>query len=183
MKRGNKPALNFRLLFIFWVIISMGFLSGCQAVDNERIPNMVVNISLSDAGVWNTYGVSGFGSHRYFIFNGTGNSQPAGFRYTSKNATGFGGVLLIEGLDPYNNLGAYPLAYDLACPVERRADIRVEIDTENYVAYCRQCGSIYDVTMAAGAPIGGEALTGKYKYALKMYRVVPSGMGGYFIVN
>lgn len=163
-------------------LLSLGIV-GCQSVDNERIPNMVVNISLSDAGVWNTYGVAGFGSHRNFIFNGTGNSQPAGFPYTSKSATGFGGVLLIEGLDPYNNLGAYPLAYDLACPVERKADVRVIIDSENYVAVCPQCGSVYDVTMAAGAPIGGEAATGKYKYALKMYRVVPSGNGGYYIAN
>ena len=158
-------------------------LMACQSVDTQRIPNMVVNIALTDAGVWNTYGVAGFGSHRNFIFNGTGSSQPLGFPYTSKSATGFGGVLLIEGLDPYNNLGAYPLAYDLACPVERKADIRVRIDEENYVAVCPQCGSIYDVTMAAGAPISGEAATGKYKYALKMYRVVPSGSGGYYIAN
>lgn len=159
------------------------FLSGCHGVDSERIPNMVVNISLSDAGVWNTYGVAGFGSHRYFIYSPNGGSQPAGFRYTSKSATGFGGVLLIEGLDPYNNLGSWPLAYDLACPVERKPDIRVQIDEENYVAFCRQCNSVYDVTMAAGAPISGEAATGKYKYALKMYRVVPSGSGGYYILN
>lgn len=172
----RKSILLVTLLLSIW-------LSGCQSVDNERIPNMVVNISLSDAGVWNTYGVSGFGSHRYFIYSTNGNSQPAGFRYGSKSATGFGGVLLIEGLDPFNNLGAYPLAYDLACPVERQPNIRVIIDSENYVAFCPECGSVYDVTMGAGGPIGGPAYSGEYKYGLKMYRVVPSGMGGYMIVN
>ena len=171
----------------FWsigigLILTLGIQS-CQSVDNERIPNMVVNISLSDAGVWNTYGVSGFGSHRNFIYTGGANNQPSGFPYTTKSATGFGGVLLIEGLDPYNNLGAYPLAYDLACPVERQPNIRVMIDSENYVAVCPECGSVYDVTMGAGAAIGGEAATGKYKYGLKIYRVVASGLGGFYITN
>ena len=158
-------------------------LSGCQSVDDERIPNMMVNISLADAGVWNTYGVAGFGSHRNFILSPGGASQPSGFPYKTGSGTGFGGVLLIEGLDPYNNLGTYPLAYDLACPVERKANIRVSIDSENYVAVCSECKSVYDVTMASGAPIGGEAFNGKYKYALKSYRVIPSGNGGYYITN
>lgn len=158
-------------------------LTSCNGLDNERIPNMAVYISLADAGVWNTYGVSGFGSHRNFILTGQGAPQPSNFTYRPGSATGFGGVLLIEGMDPFNNLGAYPLAYDLACPVERDPNIRVYISNEDYVAVCSQCHSVYDVTMAAGAPISGEALTGKYKYALKQYSVVPSGSGGYIIRN
>ena len=168
------------ILFLISIILS---LSGCQSVDNERIPNMAVNISLADAGVWNTYGVSGFGSHRNFIYTGSGNSQPTGFPYKYGSATGFGGVLLIEGMDPFSAVTATPLAYDLACPVERKADIRVTISSEDYVAVCSQCHSTYDVTMGGGAPISGEAATGKYKYALKSYRVVASGNGGYVIIN
>ena len=166
-------------IFFLLLLVSILSLPGCRGVDNERIPNMPVNISLANAGLWNTYGVAGFGSHRNFIYG----KQPAGFSYKTNSATGFGGVLLIEGMDPYNNLGAYPLAYDLACPVERDPEIRVVVSNEDYVAVCPQCKSIYDVTMAAGAPISGEAATGKYKYALKMYRVVPSGSGGYYITN
>lgn len=169
------------------IIVSIiGFLfilPSCQGVDDNRIPNMVVNISLSDAGVWNTYGVSGFGTHRNFILNQSGTSQPAGFSYKYGSATGFGGVLLIEGIDALNPSVASPLAYDLACPVERNPNIRVVIDDETYVAVCKECQSIYDVTMAFGAPISGEAATGKYKYALKQYRVIPSGSGGYYITN
>ena len=144
---------------------------------------MAVNISLANVGLWNTYGVAGFGSHRNFIFNGSGASQPAGFTYKYGSATGFGGVLLIEGIDAFNPAIATPLAYDLACPVERKADVRVYIDNETYVAVCSQCKSTYDVTMGAGAPISGEAATGKYKYALKSYSVIPSGNGGYYITN
>ena len=164
------------------IIFSLG-IAGCQTVDNERIPNMAVNISLSDAGLWNTYGVSGFGSNRNFIYKPGGISVPSGFPYKYGSATGFGGVLLIEGIDPFSTITAAPLAYDLACPVERKADIRVHIDMDTYVAVCDECHSTYDVTMQGGAPISGVAATGKYKYALKSYHVVPAGNGGYYITN
>ena len=163
--------------------LSLLFLTGCQSVDDDRIPNWPVNISLADAGMWNTYGVAGFGSHRNFIYNKTGTSQPAGFPYKGTSATGFGGVLLIEGVDPLSYVTAAPLAYDLACPVERSAKVLVAVENETYMAVCPQCNSVYDVTMGHGAPISGEAATGKYKYALKSYRVIPSGNGGYYISN
>ena len=144
---------------------------------------MLVNISLADPGVWNSYGVSGFGSHRTFIYSTNGSSQPTGFTYKSGSGTGFGGVLLIEGMDPFSSLTSSPLAYDLACPVERKANIKVKIDPDTYVAFCPECGSTYDVTMQRGAPIEGEAAIGKYKYALKSYNCIPSGYGGYVITN
>lgn len=175
--------MKLRLTLLFCTAIGILAITGCRSVDNERIPNMAVYINLGDPGIWNTYGVSGFGSNRNFILNPTGKSEPAGFNYRSGSATGFGGVLLIEGMDPYNAVGAYPLAYDLACPVERDPKIRVLISAQDYVAYCTQCHSTYDVTMAGGAPLSGEAATGKYKYALKSYNVIPSGNGGYIIRN
>lgn len=170
------------LPLIIAIILGVQLIS-CQSVDNERIPNMAVNISLSDAGVWNSYGVSGFGNNRDFIYNPSGGSVPAGFPYKYGSATGFGGVLLIEGIDPFNPALAAPLAYDLACPVERKANVRVYIDKETYVAVCNECKSTYDVTMGSGAPLSGEAKNGKYKSALRQYRVVPSGNGGYYITN
>lgn len=183
--RSRFPAIFLPGYFSGWlmVIVAGFFLSGCQGVDNNRIPNYPVNISLSDAGLWNTYGVSGFGSHRNFIYSPSGGSQPSGFAYKAGSATGFGGVLLIEGVDPMSAVSAYPLAYDLSCPVERSATIRVFVENETYMAVCPQCNSVYDVTMGGGAPVSGEAATGKYKYALKSYRVTPSGNGGYFISN
>lgn len=175
MKRN--PVYYF--LYLFSLLIFMG----CRGVDNERIPNMPVNVSLADPGLWNTYGVSGFGSHRNFIFSPSGISQPSGFSYKSNSATGFGGILLIEGVDPMSAITATPLAYDLSCPVERKPDIRVAVENETYMAVCPECKSVYDVTIGSGAPISGEAATGKYKYALKSYRVIPGPSGGYFITN
>ncbi|MCH5232485.1 MAG: hypothetical protein J1E78_02520 [Muribaculaceae bacterium] len=156
--------------------------TSCDSVDSDRIPNQPVNISLENSGLWNTYGVSGFGSFRNFILS-SDVKLPSGFPYTSTSATGFGGVLLIEGLDPFSGSSTALMAYDLACPVERQSNVRVVIDDENYMARCPVCESVYDVTMQRGAPIGGMAATGKYKYALKSYRCVASVSGGYLITN
>ena len=171
-----KTFLGFLTVLSVAILLS---LQGCQSLDDDRIPNMPVNVSLADPGLWNTFGVSGFGSNRRFIYP----NQPAGYSYKSNGATGFGGVLLIEGVDPYSAVTAAPLAYDLACPVERKADVRVYVENETYMAVCPQCNSVYNVTTSGGAPISGEAAEGKYKYRLKMYRVIPSGTGGFYIVN
>lgn len=166
------------LYFLSIILLSILF-PGCATVDDERIPNMPVNISIADAGMWNTYGVSGFGTYKIFTLNPR---QPSSFPYSQKSYTGFGGVLLIEGVDPFSGNSSMPLAYDLACPVERVPETRVAIDPESYMAICPVCGSSYDVTMQRGAPVGGPALMGKYKYGLKNYTCLSTG-GGYIITN
>lgn len=138
---------------------------------------MPVNISLADVGLWNTYGVSGFGMHRYFIKQ---LKEPRNFQYLDRTLTGYGGVLLIGGVDPFTNNTDVPLAYDLSCPVERKPDIRVRVDVGTYEAICPECGSKYDVTMAGGSPVSGPAAADRY--ALRRYQCVPSGTG-YIITN
>lgn len=142
---------------------------------------MAVSINLSDPGVWATYGVAGFGSFNYFILQSNSPISPSGFTYLSNSATGFGGVLLIEGMDPFTAQTGVPLAYDLACPVEKQPTIRVAITGENYEAVCPVCDSHYDVTMGAGAPTAGPALTGEHKYGLRRYYCHPTSSGGYII--
>ena len=156
--------------------------SACDSIEDDRIPSLPVNINLADRGMWNTYGISGFGIHTEFILT-SNMRRPSGFPYTVQSATGFGGVLLIGGMDPYTTETDVPLAYDLACPVERQQDIRVEIDSRTLEAVCPVCGSHYDVTMAGGAPTSGPALTGKYKYGLRRYNCLPASAGGYVITN
>lgn len=155
-------------------------LSGCNNVNDDRIPSVAVNINLSDPGLWNTYGVSGFGIYRYFNMQ---SGEPRGYSYNAKSATGFGGVLLIGGMDPFTTETNVPLAYDLACPVECKSTVRVAIDNETWEAVCPVCGSHYDVTMAGGSPVSGPALTGKYKYGLRRYRCLRTQYGGYVITN
>lgn len=152
---------------------------GCHSVDDTRIPAAPVNINLSDAGMWSTYGVSGVGSYNYFIFQSGTPRQPSGFPYVDTSATGYGGVLLIEGFDPFSGDAGVPLAYDLSCPVEKSPEIRVKIESENYEAVCPVCDSHYNVLTGAGAPTAGEALT--LHYGLKRYYCIPTSSGGYII--
>jgi hypothetical protein len=154
--------------------------TGCNTIDDDRIPAMPVSINLGDVGVWNTYGVSGFGIYRIFIKD---LSEPSGFHYGQTTYTGFGGVLLIGGMDPYTSDTNVPLAYDLSCPVECKSDVRVYIDDSSLEAVCPVCDSHYDVVMAGGAPISGPALTGKYKYRLQPYSCLSSVGGGYLITR
>lgn len=161
--------------------ISILLLTSCQnAIDDERIPALPVNIKLDNPGLWNTYGAPGYGM--YNIFNKQ-KRLPANFSYTANTYTGFGGVLLIGGMDPYTAATNVPLAYDMACPVECRNSVTVYIDEGNLDAVCPVCGSRYNVVMGGGAPLAGPALTGEIKYRLQPYRCIPQISGGYIIVR
>ena len=157
------------------VVVSLG---GCNGVDDDRIPRMPVNINLSDPGVWSRYGVFGFGDARYFVKT---LGEPSGFFYSGETATGFGGVLLVRGMDPFSADTDVPLSYDLACPVECDPNIRVRVDASTFEAICPVCGSHYDVTMAGGSPVSGPALTGSKKLGLRRYSCYQSMYGGYLI--
>lgn len=169
--------LPFRLLTAVLLMLSA---SACNTLDDDRIPALPVNINLTDIGMWNTYGVFGFGQHREFIRE---LRKPANYSYGASTYTGYGGILLISGMDAYSTETNVPLAYDLSCPVECRADIRVYFDSETLEAVCPVCGSRYNVCEAAGAPVAGPALEGKYKYRLQPYLCIPSASGGYLITR
>lgn len=153
--------------------------AGCQTVNDSRIPAVPVYINLSNQGIWTTYGVSGFGDFNYFIFRSGSPIEPVGFNYLSTSATGYGGVLLIEGTDVFTGATGVPLAYDLACPVEKSPTIRVAIDPKTYDAVCPVCDSHYNVTTAPGAPVSNPALD--LHYGLRRYYCHPTTLGGYII--
>lgn len=167
---------------ILLLIALLSVATSCSQVDDDRIPSLPVYINLSGAGMWNTYGVAGVGISRSFI-NSHGVVSPSGFPFTATTYVGFGGVLLIGGVDPFTADPNVPLAYDLSCPVECSQTVRVYIDSNNLEAVCPECGSHYDVVTAGGAPVAGPALTGKYKYALRRYVCQPEQTGGYIIHN
>ena len=168
------------LLLSLMVLLSVAL--ACNQVDDDRIPSLPVYINLSGAGMWNSYGVSGVGVSRSFI-NWKGVMSPDGFPFTANTYLGFGGVLLIGGVDPFTSEPNVPLAYDLSCPVECSQTVRVAVDPDGLEAVCPECGSRYDVVMAGGSPVGGPALTGKYKYGLRRYVCEPAQGGGYVIHN
>ncbi|MCM1292126.1 MAG: hypothetical protein NC111_00190 [Bacteroides sp.] len=134
----------------------------CEHVDNHRIPPVNVNLNFTTIGNWHTYGVTPGTTARFIRDMGI----PSGYPYTVAEATGFGGLLLV--CDPN---GDY-FAYDLACPVECKQDIRVEDYSEGPIAglvRCPKCHSIYNV-YSGGGPYSGEAV--KLNYGLEPYRLL-----------
>lgn len=145
--------------------------ASCGHYEN-RIPPMPVRVTFPTVGDWNVYGISGAYSYKYFI-----KSQmiPAGFPYTALSETGFGGVLLTTDMHGDAH------AYDMACPVELRHDVRIGIDPEKMIARCDLCGSTYDVFDNYGMPLGGPARDREYRLA--RYNVIPGGAGEYMVIT
>lgn len=138
--------------------LSVG-LAACETVDDERIPYAPVNISFATVGEWQLYGVAGATDTRRFIKS---ERVPTNFPYTDYAQTGFGGVLLVGDFE------GVPHAYDLACPVERTASVRINVDLDAMAGYCPKCHSTYDI-FRLGTPLSGEAA--EKGYALTRYRV------------
>lgn len=97
--------------------------SGCHSVDDDRIPPLPVYLAFTTVGMWDTYGVAGATFHRRFILTER-LRVPENFPFTALSQTGYGGILLVSDI-----LGD-PQAYDLACPVEVRQDVRIRVDSE-----------------------------------------------------
>ncbi len=157
--------------YTLFVISFFLFFTSCESVEDERIPPVAVNIEFANVGMWNTYGVAGALDSRTFIKE---ERIPSDFPYTELTYTGFGGVLLVS------NIMNIPLAYDLACPVEVKNNIRIYIDTVKSQAVCPKCGSRFDVFDNPGYPISGPAA--EKKLGMQQYNVYgPTDLGGYTI--
>ncbi len=146
-------------------------LSACKTVDDDRIPRVAVRIDFPTVGLWDAYGVSGALQHRRFIKN---QYLPVGFPYTATMYTGFGGVLLVSGFD-----GEFK-AYDLACPVECRTNVLIEVQSDLNIAECPVCHSTYDI-YRFGSPLSGVA--SQKAYALTRYNVGPGTSGQYMLIS
>ena len=156
-------------LFLLLVLLAAG---GCKHLDDDRIPPAPVHLAFNTVADWNKYGVAGaLGSKRYI----RSERVPADFPYTAMSQTGFGGLLIVGDI-----LGA-PRAYDLACPVECRADVRIAVDNETAKAYCPKCKSVYDVFTNYGQPLSGPAL--EYNYGLRKYYIGAGSQGEYMLVT
>lgn len=166
-------------LFAAAVCTAAGLLS-CDTVDDDRIPDLPVVINLTTADYWHTYGVSAYGSYNIFVKS---LGEPRNFPFVANTSTGYGGVLLVCGFNPFTLEAAVPLAFDLSCPVERKPDVRVRMQTDDLLPYavCPECGSHYNVVEGGGAPTSGPALS--KKYGLRRYECTSSPYGGYLISN
>jgi len=157
-------------IMAFWSMVWCA--TSCNRIDDNRIPSVGVQIVFTDVAVWNQYGVGGAMQYRYFVRQ---LNEPKGFFYSATTYTGFGGVLLVD--DAYGN----PMAYDMACPVECRADVRVAIDKDKNVAECPVCHSTYDVFSNLGSPLSGKAAD--KGYGLRRYNVYLTGASPYCVIG
>ncbi|MDE6438062.1 MAG: hypothetical protein K2L62_00225 [Muribaculaceae bacterium] len=147
-------------------------LPSCHHVDDKRTPPVPVWIAFPSQPVWEFYGVSGALDYKEFI-KPLGIPEPSFF--TAMSQTGYGGVLLVCDI---NNT---PLAYDLSCPVENSADVRVKIDSETHEAYCPVCHSRYEVFTNYGTPVAGPAA--ERGYGLTKYLVGAGPNGEYRVIT
>lgn len=146
-------------------------LSACHTIDDDRIPATPVNITFSSIGMWDTYGVGGALDTQRFIKS---ERVPASYPYAAGSYTGFGGVLLV--CDYQGNA----VAYDLACPVECKATVRVKVNTDSHIAECPTCHSTYAIFENYGYPLSG--LAAERGYGLRRYYVV-SGATDYRVIT
>lgn len=178
---GNSFFRRVRQLFSVCVAVFMTApFFACNTIDDNRIPSVPVNINLSTSDMWITYGVQGYGSYRYFIAS---LREPRNFPYTDRTYTGYGGVLLVSGVNPFTQEAGVPMAYDLSCPVECSPTVRVAMQPDGYssVAVCPECGSHYDVIELGGSPLSGPAKS--RRLGLRRYECRLSDYGGYLIRN
>lgn len=164
---------------IFLALIALVSLvnSSCDRINNSEVPSYIVSIDLGNYAQWATYGVSGVGDYRYFS---RASHTPSNFPYNVNTYTGYGGVILMMGLDGLSGNYA-PLAYDAACPVENTPSVIVGIDASTLEAVCSKCGSHYNVLTGGGGPVSGRAYTSKY--GLRAYKVRATQFGGYKITS
>ena len=158
-----------RLLLIIAVMLTG--LTGCKHLDTDRIPPAPVRLAFNTVADWNTYGVPGALGHRRYIKS---ERIPGNFPYTALSQTGFGGVLIVGDI-----MGA-PRAYDMACPVECKPDVRIVVDEEAAKAYCPKCHSVYDIFTNYGQPLSGPAHD--YGYGLQQYYIGAGNQGEYMVV-
>lgn len=161
-----------RHLLLPLALLFAGLLQSCHTLDDERIPAVPVRVAFTSLSEWEFYGVSGAMQHKQFILD---QHIPSNFPYTALSRTGFGGILLVS------DIHGVPVAYDLACPVERKATIRVNVDSENNVAECPECHSTYDIYSNLGHPLSGEA--SRKGYGLTRYYVGPGLQGEYMVIS
>ena len=81
----------------------------------------------------------------------------------SGEATGYGGILVVSGLDDQI------FAYDLSCPNEKASTTRIT-PFDNGTASCSTCNTLYNTANGSG-----QALNSTTKLVLQRYRCIRNG--------
>lgn len=163
-----------RALYLLALILS---LTGCDSVNDNRIPYAEVYLSFPTVADWNVHGLKGdaadYGIYIYRPQSGT--RVPVSFPFNDLSRTGFGGLLLV------NDVMGNTLAYDLACPVEASIAYTLTVPDGELYAECKHCGSTYDIYTNHGNPRSGPAAD--RGFGLTRYHVTSGGTLNYKVVT
>jgi len=156
-------------------VIAIGLVvAACHHIKNDRLPPVPVNLVFYTVSDWDLYGTPGALSSKEFVKTPE-LRIPEDYPYTALNQTGFGGILLVGDI-----YGA-PVAYDMACPVEMKSDVRIHVDHETNKAVCDRCGSVFDVFTNYGYPLSGPAA--ESGWGLTRYYVGAGRNNEYMVVS
>ena len=148
-------------------------ISSChKAIDD--IPPAGVWIVFPYQHDWELHGVTAALQHKEFILS---EGKPEGFNYSASSQTGFGGVLLV------GDINGNPAAYDLACPIEKNQNIRIQYDDRRNDAYCAHCGSRFSVINNYGKPTEGPAAEKDNLHVLRTYNIATGPNGEYRVIR
>ena len=161
-----------KALRILFLLAMFSAETACSSIEDDRIPPAPVSLTFRTVADWDMYANPAALEYKIFIKE---QRIPTNYNYTAISETGLGGILIVGDV-----MGMF-LAYDLACPVEIKKDIRLKIDSEKHDAYCPVCGSRYDVFANYGSPTSGTAA--EKGYGLQKYYVGAGNSGEYMVIR
>lgn len=124
--------------------------AGCDDVYISSIPDYPVSLELNLASSYPNFRNS---VNETLLFE-----KPV----KATDRIGFGGILVYSGFD-FNYY-----AFDLACPYEAKANVKVKPNGLGQVV-CAACKSVYDISYGIGNPVEGPAkeILRRYKTAIQ----------------
>ncbi len=135
-----------------FVVLSLSVLIlSCEDPNQSRIPYTPVRLDLNLTAQYPTF----TNVYDTLVF-----TAPR-FGYVGQDYIGYGGILVTVGI---GNNGSQYYAYDLCCPYEVDAKIRVYPDPTGRYAVCKVCGSEFYI-----ADGWGRVSKGPSKWSLKRY--------------
>ena len=136
---------------LFGLLILLLALS-CTKTEHSLFPNYPVYLELDLA--YEDKDLKSPMAYKIFIYG-----QTSGLSAVER--TGLGGVMVYNGYDGY-------CAFDLACPYETKASIRVNVEENHIKAVCPNCGSEFGIYENGGAVLKGPANQGMKRYNVGM---------------
>lgn len=154
----HRRIFKYTSLFLLLVVLTLNT-TGCEGSYVSPVPEYPVSMSLNLTANYPAFKNS---VNQYLMF-----TKPV----TVTDRIGYGGLLVCTGvmMDDYGN--SLYFAYDLACPHEADASIRIApLPDRLGEVKCPECGTVYNAGYGFGEPLSGPS-----KHPLKKYKTMMQG--------